>query len=379
MLSFWGGPAAPKLIQDDSGLPQDWRTCLWQAECAADPSGKPLSATGEEGRMFDMRRREFITLLGGAAAAWPVGTRAQSGKAPVRLGFLPLGSPSNAYDRSLVEAFQQGLSRVGLIENRDIILDVAWVSGDPDQAVRDVLRRGAELLIPCGSSASVAAKRQTSTIPIVFLSVGDPIAMGLIASWPRPGYNATGFSDILADLSGKLVDLSRELSKPGTAVDYLWHTAWPDGQNRYQATQQAVQAAGMKLRSNGIADIGELDDALIRIKQSGSSTLIVQPSPFTYGQRGRIIASAMNNGLGTIFAFPVAAREGSLVAYGPDYLHMYRRAPLYVDRILKGTNPADLPVEQPAKVELLVNLRRAKSLGIEVPLSLLIRADELLE
>ena len=136
----------------------------------------------------------------------------------MRLGFVPFGSPSNAYDLSLVEAFRQGLNRVGLIENRDIILDVAWVSGNPDQAVSDVLRRGAELLIPCGSSASVAAKRQTSTIPIVFLSVGDPIAMGLVASLPRPGQNATGFSDILADLSGKLVDLSRELSKPGTAV-----------------------------------------------------------------------------------------------------------------------------------------------------------------
>jgi putative tryptophan/tyrosine transport system substrate-binding protein len=214
--------------------------------------------------------------------------------------------------------------------------------------------------------------RFIGSIPIVFLSVGDPIAMGLVASLPDPGQNATGFSDILADLSGKLVDLSRELSKPGTAVDYLWYTAWPDGQNRYQATLQAVQAAGMKLRSNEIADVGELDDALMRIKQSGSTTLIVQPSPFTYGQRGRIIASAMKNGLGTIFAFPVAAREGSLIAYGPDYLHMYRRAPLYVD-------PADLPVEQPAKVELLVNLQSAKSLGIEVPLSLLIRADELLE
>jgi putative tryptophan/tyrosine transport system substrate-binding protein len=242
-----------------------------------------------------------------------------------------------------------------------------------------VLQRGAELLIPCGSSASVAAKRQTSTIPIIFLSVGDPLTMGLVESLPRPGRNATGFSDILADLSGKLVDLARELSKPRTTVDYLWHTAWPDGQNRYQATEQAVQAAGMKLRSKGIADIAELDDALTAIKQSGSTTLVVQPSPFTYGQRGRIIAGAMKNGLGTIFAFPVAAREGSLVAYGPDYLHMYRRAPLYVDRVLKGTNPADLPVEQPAKVELLVNLQTAKMLGVEVPLSLLIRADELLE
>jgi putative ABC transport system substrate-binding protein len=223
-----------------------------------------------------MRRRDFISLLGGAVVAWPLAARAQQGKGPVRLGFLPLGSPTNAYDRSLVEAFQQGLRRVGLVENRDIILDVAWISRDPDQAVSEVLQRGAELLIPCGSSASVAAKRQTSTIPIIFLSVGDPLTMGLVESLPRPGRNATGFSDILADLSGKLVDLARELSKPRTTVDYLWHTAWPDGQNRYQATEQAVQAAGMKLRSKGIADIAELDDALTAIKQSGSTTLVVQ-------------------------------------------------------------------------------------------------------
>ena len=328
-----------------------------------------------------MKRREFITLLGSAAAAgaWSLAARAQQTKSPFRVSLLPLGSPENKYDQSLVEAFRQGLRQVGLVESRDIVLDVVWVSGDPNQAVSEALKRGAELLIPCGSSASVAAKRQTSTIPIVFLSVGDPIAMGLVESLSRPGHNATGFSDILADLSGKLVELARELNKPQATVDYFWHTAWPDGQNRYNATEQAAQAAGVKLRSKGIADIAQLDNALAAIKQAGSKTVIVQPSPFTYGQRGRIIASAMKNGLGTIFAFPVAAREGSLIAYGPDYLHMYRRAPFYVERILKGTKPADLPVEQPTKVELLVNVQTAKTLGIEVPLSLLIRADELIE
>jgi len=170
-----------------------------------------------------MWRREFITLLGGAAA-WPLAARAQQHKGPVRLGFLPIGSPSNAYDRSLVEAFQQGLRRVGLIENQDIVLDVVWINDDPDRAVSEALRRGAKLLIPCGSGASVAAKRQTSTIPIVFLNVGDPIAMGLVETLARPGRNATGFSDILAELSGKLVDLAREMIKPQTTVDYLWHT-----------------------------------------------------------------------------------------------------------------------------------------------------------
>jgi putative tryptophan/tyrosine transport system substrate-binding protein len=164
-----------------------------------------------------------------------------------------------------------------------------------------------------------------------------------------------------------------------TTIDYLWQTTWPDGQNRYQATEKAAQAAGKKLESKGIGDIAELDSALTAMKQSGSTVLIVQPSPISYGQRGRIIASATKNGLGTIYAFPIAAREGSLIAYGPDYLQMYRRAPLYVDPILKGAKPADLPVELPTKVEFLINLRVAKTLGIEVPLSLLIRADELLE
>jgi putative ABC transport system substrate-binding protein len=325
-----------------------------------------------------MRRRDFIILCGGAATVWPLRAVGQA-KKPVRLGFVPLGSPENKYDQSLVEAFRRGLGQAGLVEERDIVLDVVWPKGDPTRAISEVLKRGAEILIPCGSSASVAAKRQTSTIPIMFLSVGDPIAMGLVENLSRPGHNATGFSDILADLSGKLVELGRELNKPHTPIHYFWYTAWPDGQNRYDSTLQAAQAAGLDIRSSGITDIAQLDTAFAAMKQAGARTVIVQPSPFSYTQRGAIISSAGKNALGTIFAFPVAAREGSLVAYGPDYLHMYRRAPLYIDRILKGINVADLPVEQPTKVELLVNTRTSKALGIELPLPLLVRADELIE
>jgi putative ABC transport system substrate-binding protein len=327
-----------------------------------------------------MRRRDFISLLGGATVAWSPAARAQPAKSPVRIGFLPIGSPSNTYDQSLVDAFRQGLRKVGLVENRDIVLDVVWVSGDPEQAVIEVMQRGAELLVPCGSSASVAANHLAGTIPIVFLSVGDPIAMGLVDSLSRPGRNATGFGDVLADVAGKLVGFARDLSRPqATVVDYLWHTAWPDGRNRYEATEKAAQAAGVKLRSRGIADIAEVDDAIAAMKQSGATTLIVQPSPFTFQQRRRIIDSASSHSLATIFAFPVAARDGALIAYGPDYVHMYRSAPLYVDRILKGTKPADLPVELPTKIEMLVNLKTAKALGLEVPLAILIEADELVE
>jgi putative tryptophan/tyrosine transport system substrate-binding protein len=326
-----------------------------------------------------MKRREFITLLGGAAATLPLAARAQQTKRPVRIGFLPLGSPSDAYARTLVEAFRHGLRQAGLVENQDIVLDVVWSSGDSDQAVTELMQRGAQMLIPTGSSASVAAQRQAPTIPIVFITVGNPIAMGLVESLSRPGRNATGFSDILGDISGKLVDLARELRNSDGPVDYLWHTGWPDGENRYRATEQAAQAAGVKLRSRGFLDSAEIDDAIAAMKNSGATTLIVQPAPFTFLHRHRIIASATSHGLATILGFSWAPREGALIGYGPDQIQAYRRAPLYVDRILKGTKPADLPVEQPTKLELVINLKTAKTLGLEIPLALLIRADELVE
>jgi putative ABC transport system substrate-binding protein len=213
----------------------------------------------------------------------------------------------------------------------------------------------------------------------VFISVGNPIAMGLVESLAHPGGNATGFSDNLSDVSAKLVQYAREVSKPQATIDYLWHTAWPDGKNRFQSTEEAAQAAGVELRSKGIVESNEIDQTISAMKQNGATTVIVQPSPFTYQQRAHIISTASDAGLATLFGFPIAAREGALVAYGPDYIHMNRRAPLYIERVLKGTKPADLPVEQPTKIELLVNLKTAKALGLELPLSLLIRADELIE
>jgi putative ABC transport system substrate-binding protein len=326
-----------------------------------------------------MKRRQFITLFG-AACVWPFEAQSQQAIAPVRIGFLFFGSPSNTYDQSLVEAFRQGLYGAGLVEGRDIVLDVVWISGSADQAVTEVLQRGAKLLVPSGSTASVAANRQAGQTPIVFISVGNPLVMGLVNSLSHPGRNATGFSDILADLGGKLVDLALDFSEPrATAVDYLWYTAWPDGHNRYLATEQAAYAAGVKFRSGGIANLAEVDGVIAEMKQNGARILIVQPSPFTFLQRKPLIDAAMKQGLPMISAFPVAATEGALIGYGPDYLHMYRKAAIYVNLVLKGTQPADLPVEQPTKVKMLVNLRTASSLGFKVPLSLLLQADELIE
>jgi putative tryptophan/tyrosine transport system substrate-binding protein len=175
-----------------------------------------------------MNRREFIALLGGAAA-WPLAARGQAN--PFRIGFLPIGSPSNAYDRSLVEAFREGLREAGLVENRDIFLDLAWINNEPElpQAVAELIQRGANLLVPCGTSASVAAKAQTATLPILFINVGNPIGVGLVQSLPHPGGNVTGFSDMHADLSGKYVEFATELDKTPTIVNYLWYTEWADG------------------------------------------------------------------------------------------------------------------------------------------------------
>src|SRR6266566_1157496 len=243
-----------------------------------------------------MKRREFIVLIGGAAVSWPFKARAQRTENPVRIGFLPIGSPSNAYDRSLVEAFRQGLREVGVVENRHVVLDFVWIRNEPEipQAVSELIQRGAKLLIPCGTSASVAAKQQVSTIPILFINVGNPIGVGLVESLARPGHNVTGFSDMHADLSGKYVQFAIELGKPQAMVNYLWYTGWADGQYRFQATERAAQSLGVKLRSRGIGDIAEANDVMAAMKTAGAVTVIIQSSPFAYLHRVRLINSAMN-------------------------------------------------------------------------------------
>jgi len=235
-----------------------------------------------------MMRRQFITLVG-ATVVSPLAAQSQQAKVPARIGFLFFGSPSNTYDRSLVESFRQGLNDVGLIEGRDILLDVEWISDNPDQAVTDLLQRGAELLVPSGSTASVAANRLAGKTPILFISVGNPIGMGLVDKLSHPGRNATGFSDVLADLSAKLVELALDFSNPrATVVDYLWYTAWPDGHNRRYATEEAAETIGVKFRSAGIADVSEMDAVIAEMKRNGARILIVQPSPFTFLQRKKI-------------------------------------------------------------------------------------------
>jgi putative tryptophan/tyrosine transport system substrate-binding protein len=237
-----------------------------------------------------MKRRTFITLLGGAAAAWPLAARAQQQQSPpTRIGFLPLGSPSNNSDLSLVEALTKGVRDAGLLEGRDVILDVVWTRDGREypEEVIELIQQGVEVLVTAGSSVSSAAKRQTSTIPIVFINVGNPIGIGLVESLNRPGGNVTGFTDAIADLSGKFVDLARELGGSKVPIDYLWHTGWEDGQNRLALTEKAAQAAEITLRSRPLNDIADLEPQLAAMRSDGATILVIQPGPFTHRYRKR--------------------------------------------------------------------------------------------
>lgn len=322
-------------------------------------------------------RRRLLAGLASAALFPPAPARAQS----VRIGMLPLGSPASAYDQSLVEAFRQGLRDAGMIEGRHIELEVAWIAREPDTypVVDGLLARGVKLLIPCGSSASAASLRQTKTVPIVFISVGNPVGIGLVKSLSHPGGNVTGFSDMLAELSGKYVEIARELGRPGAPVDYLWHTLWPDGQYRFKATERAATSLGVKLRPRGIGDIDEVKHVMAAMKSESAGAVVVQPSPFTFRERHRIVEAATSHGLGTIFPFPAAAADGATISFGPDYVHMYRRVGVYVDRILRGEKPAHLPVQQPTKFDLIVNLKAAAAVGLPIPQPLLQRADQIIQ
>jgi ABC-type uncharacterized transport system substrate-binding protein len=327
-----------------------------------------------------IHRRGFNILLG-SAVVWPLVAQAQQASKPFRIGYVPLGLPTNVTDQSYVEAFRKGLRDVGLIENRDVTIDITWVANESDypQAVSQLVQRGAALLVTGGSTATAAAQRHTSTIPIIFAPAGNPVGTKFVASLSHPGGNITGFSDVLADLSGKYVQFGIELGKAHAPIDYLWQTKWPDGKNRLDATTRAAQSLGVKLRARGFDHIDDANDVLAAMKNAGAVAIVVQPSPLTNRYRGRLIELGMAHGLGMIMAWPVAAREGALIGYGPDYADMYRRVGSYVIRIIQGEKPANLPVQEPTKFPLLINAKSAKAIGISFPPALIVAADEVID
>ena len=326
-----------------------------------------------------MNRRELIALLGGTAVSWPLGARAQQTAVPV-VGFLHSASPGPY--ASLLAAFHQGLGEVGYIEGKNVSIEYRWAQGHYDQlpalAADLVNRQVAVIAVGGGDPAALAAKAATATIPIVLYTGTDPVTLGLVASLNRPGGNVTGVSILSSILVAKQLELLRELVPSAVTISFLVNPNNPNTEERTREMQEAVRAVGQRLHVVTASVEAELEPAFATIERRAGA-LIVPADPFFANQRDHLIALADRYALPASYPFREDAVAGGLMSYGPIRADVFRLVGIYTGRILKGAKPADLPVQQSTKVELVINLKTAKTLGLTFPLPLLGRADEVIE
>jgi putative tryptophan/tyrosine transport system substrate-binding protein len=330
-----------------------------------------------------VRRREFITVLASAAAAWPLAARAQQGEGIRRIGVLMASAADDSENQARMAAFLQGLAQLGWTDGRNLWIDTRWATTNAD----DLRRHAAELaalapdvLIAATGTATAAPLLQaTRIVPIVFVIVIDPVGAGFVASLARPGGNATGFTAFEYGVSGKWLELLKEVAPGVTRVAVLRDPAVASGIGQFAAVQAVAPSLGVELSPIDTRDAPEIERAVTVFARSGNSGLIVTPSPVANRHRELITALAARHNLPAVYAFRFYVTAGGLISYGPDTIDQYRRAAAYVDRILKGEKPADLPVQAPTKYELVINLKTAKALGLEIPSSVLARADEVIE
>jgi len=329
--------------------------------------------------MPGMNRREFIALLGGAAA-WPLAARAQQPALPV-IGFLSSLAPSDL--NIVVSAFHEGLNGTGLVESRNVAIEYRWAEGDYQRLPMlsaDLVRRKVAVIAAIGGTpAALAAKAATTSIPIVFAIGGDPIAPGLVPSLSRPGGNITGVSFFGTALVTKRLDLARELIGKGSTVAMLVNPDNPPSVAEGTAVQEAAAAAGQPLRILHASTQRDIDEAFATIQEQRIGALVVSPDPFFFSERIKLVVLTARHALPTIFADREQAEAGGLMSYGASRRDAYRQAGNYVGRILKGERPSELPVMLPTKFHLLINLKTAKSLRIDIPATVLARADEVIE
>jgi putative ABC transport system substrate-binding protein len=325
-----------------------------------------------------MKRRELITLLGGAAA-WPLAARAQQPALPV-IGYLASGTvESNAvYDSN----FRQGLGEAGYGVGRDVSIEYRWAEGEinrlPELAA-DLVRRRAAVIVATPLPAALAAKAATSTIPVVFNSGEDPVKAGLVTSLNRPGGNLTGVSSFTTVLAPKRLELLRELLPRPALIAMLVNTANPTADSEISDMQEAARTVGQQILFVHANNDSEIDEAFSTIGRAHADALIVGAGPLLNSRRTSLAALAARHRLPAIYPYDVFAKAGGLMSYGSALSDSYRQVASYVVRILKGAKPADLPVQQPTKFELVINLKTAKALGLTVPPGLLVAADEVIE
>jgi putative tryptophan/tyrosine transport system substrate-binding protein len=326
-----------------------------------------------------MNRREFITLLGGAAAAWPLSARAEQAALPV-IGFLH--SASLGERAGHLAAFRQGLKEVGFVEGQNVAIEYHWAESQYDRLpglAADLVRHQVEVIFAGSLPAVIAAKAATSTIPIVFTVGGDPVKDGLIASLNRPGGNATGVSLFFGELVGKRLELLRELIPTATPIAVLLNPNNPNAETRLAEVGAAARAVGQQIHIIKIHSESDIDSGFANIVGLGAGAVLVGDDPFLESRRVQIIALAARHGVPAIYDSRDYTAAGGLMSYGTSFVDAWRQVGIYAGRILKGEKPADLPVVQPTKLELVINLKTAKSLGLEVPATLLARADEVIE
>ena len=328
-----------------------------------------------------MKRREFIRLLGGAVAAWPLTARAQQGDR-MRIGvFMPLAE-DDLVGQARIAAFLQGLQHTGWTDGGNVRIDYRWSAGD-DEGVRkyaaELVALAPDVILATGSATVGALLQATRTIPIVFPIAVDPVGAGFVESLARPGGNATGFLLFEYGISGKWLELLKEIAPKLKRVAILRDPSIAAGSGQLGAIQSVAPSLGVELSPFGVRDGGEIERAIDAFARVPNSGLIVTGTPLATVHRDLIIALAVRYRLPAVYYDRLFVSAGGLISYGPDILDQYRRAAAYVDRILKGEKPADLPVQAPTKYELVINLKTAKALGLEIPPTLLARADEVIE
>jgi putative ABC transport system substrate-binding protein len=329
--------------------------------------------------MVNLRRRDFVTLLGGAVVSWPLAARAQQPAMPV-IGFLNSGTREGF--AHLLTAFHQSLNQAGFVEGRNVAIEYRWAEGQYDRLTTlaaDLVRRQVTVIAATTTPAALAAKTATSTIPIIFTAAADPVKAGLVTSLNRPGGNATGVTNYLTDLGAKRLDLLRELVPKATTIGMLVNPNYPDIESQRKDVDEAARRYGQQVHVVNAASVDDFDKVLATLVQLNASALLVSPDALFLSRRDRLVGLVAHYGLPAVYPQREFVVVGGLMSYAASVAEGYRQAGIYVGRVLKGAAPADLPVMQPSKFDLFINLKTAKALGLTIPPSLLALADEVIE
>jgi putative ABC transport system substrate-binding protein len=332
---------------------------------------------GQQMVLGQMKRRDFITLLGGAASAWPLAARGQQRGKPARLGYLSAGSPPD----NNFESFLAGMRALGYGEGRDFVIEVRYAARDYSRfpaLVEELLSARVDLIV-AGGPDSGAAPLAAASVPVVFGFSGDPVDAGIVASFARPGGNATGVSFLSLDLSVKRIDLLKEAKPAMTRVAVLSNPDHAGDASELSATRETARKLGLAIEHFEVRSDDGFEPVFAAIAASKCDALLSFPDALTNFNRQKIVAFALRRRLPSIYGWKMYAEAGGLMSYGPVQHDAFARLAVYVDKILKGAKPADLPVEQPTKLEMVVNLKTAKALGLEIPPGLILRSDELIE